>query len=320
VLATSLLLAVLAAAPATGELKAGDVTVQFTERAAGAAPSALKLVQAEKAGVQSQLERVLGQRWPRPIAVRLGSGRAELEGLAETWGKPPRWSVALAYPERDTMLLDALQLTTPQGPTTVRHELVHLALGQLGSFPRWFHEGFADLLSGEAFNVTYYAAMYRGVHTGALPHFANLAEAWPEHRDEAELAYAQSISFASFLADRHGAPAFDELFQRVRQGEPFEAAFAKAFHATVDFEEGAWRKTLERRYGTIPLATAISLLWSCTALLCVLAFFRRRSEKEKNLRRMDEEAALEALLLTASEPAEPEPPESEQPPEPPVVH
>lgn len=318
-LASSLLLAALAAAPVSGELPGDGVTVQYTERAAGAAPAALKLVQAEKAGVQARLERVLGQRWPRPITVRLGSGRAEFEGLAEAGGRPQQWAVALAYPEQDTMLLDALQLTTPQGPTTVRHELVHLALGQLGSFPRWFHEGFADLLSGEAFDVEYYAAMYRGVHTDALPPFSKLAEDWPAHRDQAVLAYAQSISFASFLADRHGAPAFDELFQRVREGERFEVAFAKAFHATIDFEEGAWRKTLERRYATIPLATAISLLWSCTALLCVLAFFRRRSEKEKNLRRMDEEAALEALLLTASEPAA-EPPEDEQPPEPPVVH
>jgi len=317
VLTTSLLLAVLAAAPVAGEKTADGVTIQFTERAAGAAPAALGMVQAQKAGVQAQLERVLGQRWPRPITVRLGSGRAELEALMG--GKPPQWAVALADPEHDTMFLDALQLTSPQGPTTVRHELVHLALGQLGRFPRWFHEGFADLLSGEAFNVEYYAVMYRGVHTDALPPFSKLAEGFPPHRDQAELAYAQSISFASFLADRHGAPAFDELFQRVREGDSFDVAFAKAFHATVDFEEGAWRKTLERRYGTIPLATAISLLWSCTALLCVLAFFRRRTEKEKNLRRMDEEAALEALLLTASEPAN-DPSESEQPPEPPVVH
>jgi peptidase MA superfamily protein len=318
VLAIAALLATLAAAPVAGELPAEGVTIQYTERAAGAAPAALKLVQAEKAGVQAQLERVLGQKWPRPITVRLGSGREEFEGLAEG-GKPQQWAVALAYPEQDTMLLDALQLTGPQGPTTVRHELVHLALGQLGSFPRWFHEGFADLLSGEAFDVEYYAAMYRGVHTDALPSFSKLADEWPPHRDQAVLAYAQSISFASFLADRHGAPAFDELFQRVRQGEPFEIAFAKAFHASIDFEESAWRRTLERRYGTIPLATAISLLWSCTALLCVLAFVRRRSEKEKNLRRMDEEAALEALLLTASEVA-PDPPEGEQPPEPPIVH
>jgi hypothetical protein len=317
VLATAVLLAALAATPVAGELKAGDVTVEYTERAAGAAPRALQVVQEQRGAVHAQLARVLGQRWPRPIVVRLGSGRAEFEGLAG--GQPESWAVALAWPEQDTMLLDALQLTEPQGATTVRHELVHLALGQVGAFPRWFHEGFADLLSGEDFDVTYYAVMYRGVHRETLAHFSQLGGAFPAHRDKAALAYAQSLSFASFLADRHGGPAFDELFQRVRAGEAFEIAFAKAFHATIDFEEGAWRKTLARRYGTIPLATAISLLWSCTALLCVLAFFRRRVEKERNLRRMDEEAALEALLLTAAEPPA-DPPESERPPEPPVLH
>jgi peptidase MA superfamily protein len=270
--------------------------------------------------VKGQLQRVLGQRWPRPITVLLGVGRAEFEGLAEPDGKPREWAVALAYPEQDTMLLDAVQLTDPQGAATVRHELYHLALGQMGRFPHWFHEGFADFLSGEAFDVAYYAAMYRGVHSGSIPAFDRLADGWPEHRQEAVLAYAQSVSFASFLADRHGPQAFDELFTRVRAGEAFELAFAKAFHASIQSEENDWRKTLERRYGTIPLATLISLVWSCTALLCVLAFFRRRAQKEQNLRRMDEEAALEALLrLAAAEPTA-DSPEGEQPPPPPVLH
>lgn len=316
-LATAALLAALAAAPVAGELKAEGVTVQYTERAAGAAAFALQMVQEQQGAVQAQLARVLGQRWPRPIAVRLGSGRAEFEGLAG--GQPRAWAVALAYPEQDTMLLDALQLTEPQGAATVRHELAHLALGQVGDFPHWFHEGFADLLSGKDLDVEYYATMYRAVHSDTLAPLSQLAGEWPPHRDDALRAYAQSLSFASFLADRHGGPAFDELFQRVRAHDGFELAFAKAFHATVDLEERSWRKTLAWRYRTVPLATAISLLWSCTALLCVLAFLRRRVEKERNLRRMDEEAALEALLLTAAEPLA-DPTESEQPSDPPVLH
>lgn len=319
-LASLILIAALGSAPVAGELSTPEVTVQYTERAEGAAPRALEMVQQEQQVVKAQLQRVLGQRWPRPIVIRLGVGRAEFEGLAEPDGKPREWAVAVAYPEQDTMLLDALQLTDPQGATTVRHELYHLALGQLGHFPHWFHEGFADYLSGEAFDVAYYAAMYRGVHQGSIPAFERLADGWPEHRAEAVLAYAQSVSFASFLSGRHGPQAFDELFAGVRAGETFELAFAKAFHASVQSEESDWRKTLERRYGTIPLATLISLVWSCTALLCVLAFFRRRAQKEQNLRRMDEEAALEVLLRLAAEPT-PDPPPGEQPgpPEPPPV-
>ena len=317
-LAILALIASLGATPVAGELPAPGVTIQYTAKAQGAAPSALKVVQEQRDAVQAQLQRVLGQRWPRPITVRLVAGRDEFEASAEG-GRPREWAVALAYPEQNTMLLDALQLTEPQGATTVRHELVHLALGQLGAFPRWFHEGFADLLSGEAFDVAYYSAMYRGVHTDRLARFRDLDGEWPQHRDQALVAYAQSVSFASFLADRHGAAAFDELFQRVHSGDSFDLAFAKAFHATIDSEESDWRLTLDRRYGTIPLAAVISLVWSCTALLCVLAFLRRGAQKERNLARMDEEAALEALLRSAAEPL-PEPPESEQTPEPPLLH
>jgi len=311
VLASLLLIAALGASPVAGEISTPAVTVQYTERARGAARPVLDQVEVAQAAFQ----RVLGQRWPRRITVRLGAGRAELEALALEGGKPPGWAAALAYPEKDTMLLDALTLGGPQGGATVRHELMHLALGQLGSFPHWFHEGFAVLLSDEGFDVGYYAAMYRGVRTGRIASFEDLAGGFPEHRSEAEVAYAQSASFASFLADRHGPAAFDELFQRVRAGERFETAFAKAFHASIGSEEGDWRRTLERKYGTIPLATLISLLWSATALLCVAAFLRRRAQKLRNLKRMDEEAALEALLRAAASPEEDEGPDP-----PPVLH
>jgi len=314
-----LIAAALGAAPVAGEIPTPEVTVQYTERSRDGAQGALQLVQREHVEVKARLRRALGEQWPRPITVRLGADRAELEALADPDGRPPRWAVALAYPERDTMLLNARHLTEPRGPASVRHELYHLALGQLGRFPHWFHEGFADYQIGEDVDVVHYATMYRAVHSQRLLPFGDLAGGWPEHGDESALAYAQSISFTSFLAGRHAPAAFDELFERVRAGDPFELAFAKAFHASVESEEGAWKKTLERRYGTIPLATLISLLWAGTAALCVLAFVRRRAQKERNLRRMDEEAALEALLRLAAEPSA-EPPPDEQPPPPPVLH
>ena len=318
-LASLLLIAALGAVPPAGTLSTEEVTVEFTERSARAAPGALEMVQREQEAVKAQLQRVLGQRWPRPITVRLGADRDELEALAEPYGKLSENEVALAYPELDTMLLNARQLTTPQGSSTVRHELYHLALGQMGSFPHWFHEGFADFLSGDALDMAYYAAMYRGVQTGRIYTFEDLSRRWPRRGAETVQAYAQSVSFASFLAGRHGPAAFDELFAHVRAGDNFEKAFAKAFHASIGSEEADWRKTLDWRYGTIPVATLISLLWSFTAVLCVLAFFRRRAQKERNLRRMDEEAALEALLRVAAEPS-PEPPEGDRPPPSPVLH
>lgn len=309
-----LVIAALSAGPVAGELSAPDVTVQYTERAAGAAPSALRRIQEEKAVIQ----RVLGA--PGRITARLGAGREELEALALPGTTVPPRAAAYAYPAQGVMVLDALRLADPGGVADVRHELLHLALGEVGRFPGWFHEGLAMLFEGDGSDVAYYAIMYRGVQSGRIHAFEDLAGAMPARQAERELAYAQSASFAAFLTSRHGPEAFDELFQRVRGGEPFEVAFAKAFHVSIGSEEGAWRKTLERRYGTIPLVTLISLLWAGVAALCVLAFFRRQSDKERHLKAMDEELALEALLLAAAEPAA-EPDERERPEsEPPVIH
>lgn len=292
-----------------GQLSTPHVTVHFTDRARGSAPVVLPQIEATR----DTFQRLLGRSWPRPIAVRLGVGREELEALALPGSTPPRWAVALAYPEHDLMLLDALSLSEPSNASTIRHELAHLALGQLGAFPRWFHEGLAVLLSGEQLDLGHYAAMYRGVRGNRLSSFEVLAEGWPEHRSESEIAYAQSSSFLSYLIERHGPAAFDELFRHVRAGAPFEIAFARAFHASIGLEERDWRQTLERRYGTVPVAVALSLMWGAAALLCVAAFARRRALKEQNLQRMDAESAAEGEWLEPLPEEAPPPPGTAEP-------
>jgi len=96
VLAIPLLLAALAAAPVKGELRAEGVTVEYTERAAGAAPAALTLVQAEKAGV-SDAFRIPGfvPEFIRPLFCR-GKG-------------PFRWA-ALSGDPADIAVTDRLAL------------------------------------------------------------------------------------------------------------------------------------------------------------------------------------------------------------------
>jgi hypothetical protein len=297
-----------------GQLSTPDVTIHFTERARGSVARVLSRIESERAA----LRPILGESWLQPIAVRLGAGREELEALALPGSAPPAWGIAVAYPGRHLMLLDATSLADPANATTIRHELVHLALGQLGDFPRWFHEGLAVLISGEDFDLGHYAAMHRGVRQNRLASFEALARGWPEHRSDSEIAYAQSCSFVAFLMERHGPAAFADLYRHVREGTPFELAFARAFRTSIGVEGREWEQTLAFRYGTMPVAAAVSLLWGGAALLCVAAFVRRRAAKERNLRRMDLETAAEEGWVEPVQDQTPLPPEdpgaSEGPP------
>jgi hypothetical protein len=137
------LLSVLAAAifsaatPATVELRTERFKIVHTERAADAA----KVLANELERRRDEVREVLGRDWGGVTEVRLGWGRAEFEALALAEEPVPSWAVALAWPEHNVMLIEAQSLAKNDGQETLRHELVHIALGRLGhGWPRWFQE------------------------------------------------------------------------------------------------------------------------------------------------------------------------------------
>ncbi|MFO0600142.1 MAG: hypothetical protein U0228_32840 [Myxococcaceae bacterium] len=228
---------------------------------------------------RDRIAELLGGDYPGVTQVRVGMGREEYESLAVPGGKPPSWAVALAYPGQNIVLVEARSLGTPDGPLTMRHELVHVALGQLGKgWPHWFQEGLAMELTGERkWRTDQLSTLTRAVAQGRVFHFEDLSAGFPESPDDVEIAYAQSAAFVDFLRARHGTPAFRHLIERVGAGDAFEKAFGVAFHVPLVVEEDAFRAELPRKYPWWPLLlSGESLLWGLTAGLVVLAFVRRR--------------------------------------------
>lgn len=283
-----------------GELSTRRFRILYTARAEGAA----RALSQEIEGVRDTFGQLLGRDWPGTTELRLGVGREEFEALALPHGAPPGWAVALAYPAHQIILLDALSLRSDQGTTTLRHELAHVALGQLGpEWPRWFQEGLAMNLSGEQLSVTQYTALFRAVRQERVLHFEDLARGWPEHPRDVEVAYAQSSAFVAHLADRYGPQRMAELVDSVGRGASFEAAFARAFRVTLRLEEELWREALPARYGWLPLATTTELLWLLATALCLAAFLLRRRQKARRLAQLELEEAEEARLAAEVEAA-----------------
>jgi len=237
--------------------------------------------------------------------IRMGVGREEFEALALPGGAPPGWAVALAYPMHRIVLLNALTLAGPEGQVTLRHELAHVALGQLGRrWPRWFQEGLAQNLTGENFSMTHYAALFRAVTQEKVFRFEHLADGWPDLPSDVEIAYAQSAAFVAWLSARHGPEGMGRLVDEVSTDQPFEQAFGKAFHTSLWVEELAWRDGLAARYGWLPLTTSSSLLWLGATGLVVAAYVRRRQQKAAKLAEMEEQEAAEEAAMRAALEAE----------------
>lgn len=288
----------------TSELRTERFRIVHTPRARGAAEYLARDLEA----VRDDIARLLGRDWPGVTEIRLGFGREEYEGLALPGGHPPSWAVALAYPGKNIVLVEAHSLVNGEGPLTLRHELVHVALGQFApAWPHWFQEGLAQELTGERkWHVQQVATLTRAVTQDRVFSFDDLAEHFPKSADDVEIAYAQSAAFVEFLRDRYGSLAFRRLIDRMQGGDGFEKAFGVAFGVPLSMEEDAFRRELPRRYPWWPLLlSGGTLVWIGTSGLVVLAFIRRR-RAVKALRaeqlRVEtlHEAAKSLLGLTAS--------------------
>lgn len=259
----------------SGEVDTARFRILFTKGSEGSARALAERIEA----VRDDFQKVLGRDWPGITEIRMGLGRDEMNALALPGGTPPAWAEALAYPGRNIILLDAHSLLKPDGEITLRHELSHAALGQIAQgWPAWFQEGMAMYLTGDRFSVAQYTAMFRAVTQDRLFHFKTLSEDWPQHPQDVEIAYAESVAFVSHLVGDYGPDKMSALLDDVQQGAPFELAFARAFRTSLDVEEDAWRKTLPSRYSWTPIVTGGSALWLVISLLTVAAWLRRRRQ------------------------------------------
>lgn len=266
-----------ATALSTSTLSTPRFSIVYTPQAEGAAQFLAKDIE----HLRDEVGTLVGRDWPGVTEVRLGSGREEYEALALPNGKPPPWAVALAYPDSNIVLVEAHSLIQGDGQLTLRHELVHVALGQLGrGWPRWYQEGMAMDLTGERkFRLSQYAVLSRAVTQDRVFHFDDLANGFPKYADDVEIAYAQSAAFIEFLSDRHGKKPFGELIDRMQQGDAFEKAFGIAFHTSLSLEERAFRAELPRKYPWWPLLlSGGTLAWGLSSFLLVVAYVRRKQQ------------------------------------------
>lgn len=308
-IAPLLALLLTAGVPATQELPTARFKIVHTERATAAA----HLLAQEIEGRRDEIAKSLGRDWDGTTEVRLGWDREEFEALALS--PPPSWAVALAWPEQNVMLVEAKSLVKSDGQQTLRHELVHIALGRLGErWPRWFHEGFAQHLTGERlFSVEHYTTLARAVSADRVFKFDDLTAGFPDQPADVEIAYAQSAAFVKFLFERHKPAAFGELVDGLERGETFEIAFAKAFHTSLNLEERKFREELPGRYPFWPIVTTGTGLWTFASLLVIFAWWRRKKHvtllrAQQEAQEAAEDAAARILAAEQEQAAAVEPP------------
>jgi hypothetical protein len=122
--------------------------------------------------------------------------------------------------------------------TVLRHELAHafIAGKSGGGAPRWLHEGLAQVIEG------------RPVDRGAEIDLArSYREAPGDPRFGTNFTYPSSLSFVTYLLERYGMSAMNDVLNQIGRGADDDHAFQTVTRESLADLRAAWGGDLARR-------------------------------------------------------------------------
>lgn len=222
----------------------------------------------------------------------------------------PSWYAAVARPLRGDMIL-AVEVAGGESRlrATMRHEIVHHAMGALPAevflrIPAWFHEGLAEVYSGEIYLGEAGVSLPWLANNGALPSLRTYADEFPNEPLRAAQGYALGHAFVQRLVRIHGRPVIGEILERMRLGDNLDQALLATTKMSLVEHEVALTEEL-RSLRSLLAASAphvVTVLFVVAALLIPLALrrrARRRRAIEQRWEQQDEAAAERADRLAA---------------------
>lgn len=208
-----------------------------------------------------------------------------------------KWVAGVADPAKRMI---ALRIDGPQRNLSVlravyRHEAAHVLLHAAtgGNVPRWFHEGYAQAVSGtwnwnEGWRLHFYLLRHGQSILGNLDR---------ELRSDLEprAAYLLSYTAVATLSEMAGERGFSALFAELRGGKSFEASLRSVYGLTGrDFEQH-WRRQVLDRYGWLYLFSRTGLIWVAVAgLVFGLGISRVRRDRDRLERMVADEQRSES--------------------------
>jgi hypothetical protein len=181
----------------------------------------------------------------------------------------------------------------------LRHEYAHLVLARAlkgHEAPQWLDEGFT-MLQSRGWSISWTYVLSRGVLSKTLIPLEELADGFPLDQHEAQLAYAQSFSFVSYIKNEYGAEALARIIKGIAHGLDAEEALRQATGLGLRSLERGWKAELKKRYSWIPIATSFFSLWFLASLLFLFGYWLKRRRAKRTLAEWEHEEALQESHL-----------------------
>lgn len=247
---------------------------------------------------RNRMRTELGREVLSTLEIRIAAVPEELHTLGPIEDISP-YAPAIGF-SKHRLVMTSLGSPRSLEPTdlsvVLTHALAHVALDETledHAVPVWFHEGYAAHVAGEGRSARAQAMVMAAMQQRLLG-IADMTARFPADAPESSVAYAHAADFVTYLSDKPHTKSFAHLLERTRQGESFDVALPAAYGMTTSRVEEAWRASMARRYGFLPVFLGAMAVWAVIAM----AIYGRKLWQERKER-------LEKPLREANRP-EPE--------------
>ena len=210
----------------------------------------------------------------------------------------PFWATGVAYPEHNVIVLlspRAIKGSRMNVVEVFAHEFSHIALCRalIGvKVPVWLNEGLA-IYEAREWTFSRISVLTRASLTDRLIPLPVLTLSFPAEEELAELAYAQSFMFISFLINKMGREAFHRLIRDYTRYGDLAGALRRGTGMNLADLEEQWLVYLKLRVSWIPIITSFSTLWFVAALIFVYGYARKKRQANQRLKEMETEEETE---------------------------
>jgi len=246
----------------------------------------------------------IGADFPGRTTVIIAPTIEEFQRLQPARAWVPLWASGVAYPERNLIILRSPRAVT-RGHidflTVFSHELTHIALEKAvpdGHVPAWLAEGLA-MFEAKEWDMARSASVVQAVLTDRLIPLRDLS--FPADARDAELSYAESFLFVSFLINRTGTAAFQRFLGEYSRSGDLEGSLRHATGMSVAEIEEQWIRYLKLRVSWIPVVASATTLWFLVTVVFLYGYARKRKLSRAKITQWEND---EAAMMGERKPSE----------------
>ncbi|MDP2982414.1 MAG: peptidase MA family metallohydrolase [Candidatus Latescibacter sp.] len=248
----------------------------------------------------ARITQVLGHAPGGKVAITLTARQAQFNALTE--GRLPDWSAAVALTGR-RIVVSPLAGHKIEIERILAHELVHVIIEESagdGFVPRWFHEGCAQIYSGE-WGIKNEMYMVWKVSRGNLLTFEDIQNVFTAGSLDAGLAYDQSMIAVQRLISIFGPRVLPAILDGMSRGREFPQALRDATGFWPSEFEKEYLKYLRENYGPKTLLTLVPGTWVLIGVLFLVVYVIKRFRARKKLREWEAQEPREELSMGFNE-------------------